>query len=130
MGVMTFGQGHVRHVGAEIDVASGAMMDRVRKMDVMGAARDEVSQVVQCPLTSPMPIGTVLALRAGTSAEIAAALDDFRFGQIFQPRDAFGGVGQIFSGSGHGVVLLENAFQAGKLPKNRSCVIIKTQLRC
>jgi hypothetical protein len=32
VGVVALGQGHVRHIGVEVEVTSGAIMDGVRKM--------------------------------------------------------------------------------------------------
>jgi len=102
-------------------------MDGVRKMDVVRAARDQVSQVVQHPPRSAMSIGTVFAVRTRLPSEIAAAFDDLRFGQILHTSDALGGIGQVFSRSRHGMTLLGNASQAQKLPEIRHRVIIKTQ---
>ena len=79
VGVMALGQGHVGHVGVEVDVASGAMMDGVRKVDVVRAARDQVPQIVQPPLRSAMSIGTVFALRTWLAAKaVAEATCEFR----------------------------------------------------
>jgi hypothetical protein len=127
VGVVALGQGHVRHVGVKVDVAFGAMMDGVRKMDVVRAARDQVPQVVQHPLRSAMPIGTVFALWTWLPSEIPTAFDDLRLGQVLHTSDALGGIGQVFSRSWHGMTLLGNALQALKLPAIRRRVIIKTQ---
>jgi hypothetical protein len=127
MGVVALGQGHVRHVGVEVDVAFGAMMDGVRKMDVVRAARDQVSHVVQHPLRATVPIGTVSALGTWLPSEIPTAFDDLRLGQVLHSRDALGGIGQVLSWPRHGMTLLGNALQAQKLPEIRRRVIIKTQ---
>gem|GEM_PF-5419685 len=96
-------------------------------MDVVRAARDQVPQVVQHPLRSAVPIGTVSALRARLPSKIPAAFDDLRLGQVLHASDALGGVGQVLSWSRHGMTLLGNALQAQKLPEIRRRVIIKTQ---
>jgi hypothetical protein len=96
-------------------------------MDVVRAARDQVPQVVQHPLRSAMPIGTVFALRTRLPSEIPTAFDDLRLGQVLHTSDALGGIGQVFSRSWHGTTLLGNALQAQKLPEIRRRVIIKTQ---
>jgi hypothetical protein len=127
VGIVALGQGHVRHVRVEVHVAFGAMMDGVRKMDFVRAARDQVPQVVQHPLRSAVPIGTVSALRARLPSKIPAAFDDLRLGQVLHAGDALGGIGQVFSWSRHGMTLLGNARKAQKLPEIRRRVIIKTQ---
>jgi hypothetical protein len=103
------------------------MMDGVGKMDVVRATRDQVSQVVQYPLRSAMPIRTVSALWTRLPAKIPTAFDDLRLGQVFHASDALCGIGQILSWSWHGMTLLGNALQAQKLPEIRRRVTIKTQ---
>jgi hypothetical protein len=125
--VVTLRQGHVRHIRVEIDVTHGAMMDGVRKMDVVRTARDQISHVMQHPRRSTMPIGTVFAVWTRLPSKIAAAFDDLRFWQILRASDAFRGIRQVLSRSWHDAALLGNAWQAQKLAKLRRCVIIKTQ---
>jgi hypothetical protein len=102
-------------------------MDGVCKMDVVRAARDQVPQVVQHPLRPAMPIGTVSALWTRLPSEVPTAFDNLRLGQFLDTSDAFGGIGQVFSRSRHGIPLLGNALQARNLPEIRRRVIIKTQ---
>jgi hypothetical protein len=127
VGVVTLWQGHVRHVGIEVEVTLGAMMDGVRKMDVVRAARHQVPHVMQHTLHAAMPIGAVFASRTWLPSEIPTTVDDLRLGQVLSACDAFGGIGQVFSRSWHGKALLGNPWQARKLPKMRHRVIINTQ---
>ncbi len=84
-------------------------------MDVVGAARDQVPQIVQYPLRATMPIGTVFASRAQLPSEIPTTFDDLRLGQILDASDAFGGIGHVFAWSRHGKALRGSCFQAGNL---------------
>jgi len=74
-------------------------------MDIVWTTRDQISQIVQDPLSWAMPIGAVSTMRARPFGEVAAARNDFRFGQILGIGNAFGGIGQIFSGPWHGGAL-------------------------
>jgi hypothetical protein len=127
VGVMTLRQGHVGHIGVEVDVTSGATMDGVGKMDIVRAARDQISHVMQYPFRAAMPVGTMSAVGTGLPSGIAATLDDLRLGQILGARDALCGIGQILSRSWHGTALLGNALHAQKLPESSRHVITKTQ---
>jgi hypothetical protein len=115
VGVMALRQSHVRHFGVEVDVALGAVMDRIRKMDIVRPARGQVAEIVQHPLRATMPIRTVFALRTQLSAEIPTALDDLWLGQVLDTRDAFGGIAHVFAWSRHGKALRGSCFQAGNL---------------
>ena len=103
------------------------MMNRVGKMNIVRAARDQVSQVMQHPLCAAMPIGTMAALWTRLSPIVATTFDDLRFGQIIDARDAFRGIRQVLSRPWHDKPLLGNALQAQNLAVSSRRVIIKTQ---
>src|SRR3972149_641934 len=103
--VMTAGRSQVPHVGVEILSAFRAAVDGVGQMDIVWTTRDQISQIVQDPLSLAMPIGAVPTMRARPFGEVAAARNDFRFGQILGIGNAFGGIGQVFSGPWHGGAL-------------------------
>jgi hypothetical protein len=127
VGIVTFWQSQLRHVGVEVDVTLGAMMDGVGKMDIARTARDQVSHLMQHPLRAAMPIGTVSAVWTRLPSERAATFDDLRLGQILGTRDALRGIRQVLSRSWHGTALLGNALQARNLTEFSRRVTIKTQ---
>jgi hypothetical protein len=112
---MSSWQSQVRHIGVEVFVALGAMMDRIREVHVVRTAGSQIPQIVQHTSCPTIPIGTVPTGRAQLSPEVSAALDDLRFRQILDAGDAFGGIGQILTWSRHGKALRGSRFQAGNL---------------
>jgi len=70
-------------------------------MDIAWMTRDQISQIVQDPLSLAMPIGAVSTMRARPLGEVAAARNDLWLGQILGIGDALGGIGQVFSGPWH-----------------------------
>src|SRR5262249_40005156 len=67
-------------------------------------------------------VGAMAAAGAGPPPVVAAPLADPGTGQVLDAGDALGGVGQIFSGAGHGAVLLRVApyRRVRRLPRVRS----------
>jgi hypothetical protein len=124
---MSSWQGQVRHIGVKVFVALGAMMDRIRKVDVVRTTGSQIPPIVQHPSCPTIPIGTVPTGWARLSSEVSAALDDLGFGQILDTGDAFGGIGQILTWSRHGKALRGSRFQAGNLAQIPLRVIIKTR---
>ena len=78
----------------------------VRKMNVAGASRGGVAQIVQGPLHAPEPIGSMATARTGPLPVVATSPDDLRLGQVFNGRDTFAGIGNIFTWFWHGDGLL------------------------
>jgi hypothetical protein len=103
------------------------MMDGVGKMNIVWAARNQITDLVQHPLCAAMPIGTMAALWTRLSPIVATTLDDLRFGQIFDACDALRGIRQVLSRPWHDKALLGNVLQAHNLALSSRCVIIKTQ---
>jgi hypothetical protein len=127
VGVVTLRQGKVGHIDVEVLPALGAVVDGVRKVDVVRATRDQIPQVVQHPLGPAMPIGAVPTSGTPPPSPIPTALNDLRLGQVLNPLDALGGIGQVFSRSWHSTALLGTALQAENLPEFVHRVIAKTQ---
>ena len=105
-GVVAAGGSQIGAVGVEVFAALRAEVLGVGQDEVAGASGDEVAKVVEGALEDPVPVGAVATPRAGPSPEVSAAVAGFRLGQILDTGDALGGVGQVFSGSWHGAVLL------------------------
>ena len=106
LGVVAAGRGQVGTVGVEVLAALRAEVLGVGQDEVAGATGDEVTKVVEGALEDPVPVGAVATPGAGPSPEVSAAVAGFRLGQILDAGDALGGVGQVFSGSWHGAILL------------------------
>jgi hypothetical protein len=115
MGVMGLGQRVVRHVGVEVFPATAAMMLRVHQMDVTRSGGNQVSDVVQDAGEDTVSAAALAALRAGPMAEVPAAGNDLRCGQIFRLGDALGRVRQILPGTRHGNALLDQLLPARSL---------------
>jgi hypothetical protein len=98
MGVVAPGRCEVGGVGVEVLAAPGTEVLRVRQSDVVGPAREEIAEVVECALELAIAVGVVPTAGTGPSLEVAAASEDLGLGQVLDPSDAFGGVGAIFSG--------------------------------
>jgi len=100
------GRGQVGAVGVEVFAALRAEVLGVGQDQVTGPPRDGIAEVVEGTSEDPVTVGAVAATRAGPPPEVAAALAELRLGQVLDASDALGGVGQVFSGSWQGVVLL------------------------
>ena len=105
-GVVAAGGGQVGAVGVEVPAALRAEVLGGGQDEVTGATGDEIAEVVEGPWKDAVTIGAVAAAGAGPPPEVAAALANPRFWQILDASDAFSGIGQIFSGTGHGAALL------------------------
>ena len=106
LGVVAPGGGQVGAVGVEVFAAPRAEVLGVGQVEVAGATGDEVAQVMEGPLEDPVPVGAVATTRTGPAPEVAAAPAEPGLGQVLDAGDALGGVGQVFSGSWQGTVLL------------------------
>jgi hypothetical protein len=126
MGVMGLGQGVVGHVCVEVLPTTGATMLGVHKVDVTWPTGHQIANVMQNSFARSAA-KTGLATK-GTRAmhEVPCAANDRWSGKIFRSRDAFGGVGQILSGSGHGKVLLGQMFQ----PRNLQDLLVSVMANC
>jgi hypothetical protein len=105
-GVMTAGRGQVGAVGVEVPAALRAEVLGVGQDQVAGPPGDEGAEVVEGALEDAIAVGAVAATGTGPSSEVAASLADLGFWQVLDAGDALSGVGQVFSGSGQGAVLL------------------------
>src|SRR5262245_24232515 len=95
----------------------------VGEVDVPRTPRDQIADIVQHAEPRSITIAGVATLRAGPMFEVATSKGDFRLGQLFRPGNPLGGVRPVLSGTGHGAVLLGQAFPAKKLPKTGADVI-------
>lgn len=102
MGVMAVGQRQVRHVSIEVSVATRAAVLGVGDVQFPRPSAEAVSQIMQFAGDGSQAIGAVLALRTLSSGIVPRALNDAGSGQVFDTPDAFGGVGQVTSRTGHG----------------------------
>jgi hypothetical protein len=117
MGVMSFGQSIVGHVGVEVFATCAAVMLGVGDVNIPRPPQYKIPDVVKDALACSIPIARLAAPRARPMLEVATSRYDFRFGQIFRLRDPLRGVRKVFSGTEHGAALLGQAFPAKKLPK-------------
>jgi hypothetical protein len=121
-GVVAAGGGQVGAVGVEVPAALGTVVLGVGQGEVAGAPGDEIAEVMEGAPEDPVTVGAMATAGAGPPPVVAATLADLGLGQILDAGDALGGVGQIFSGAGHGVVLLRVASyrRIRRLPRIRA----------
>ena len=93
----------------------------------MGTTRHQIPHVVQHALRPTIPIGSVPTTRTRLPSMVPFAAKDLRLGQVLHARDALGGVGHVFSRSGHGATLLGFAFPPENLAQTPRRVIVKTR---
>jgi hypothetical protein len=129
MRVMGTRQGQIGHIGVEVFIALRAMVDRMGEVNDMRSARNQVSQIVQRPCGTAIPIGTVSAKWARLPSIISSAFDDFWLGQVLHARDALRSIRQIFAWSWHGMTL-RSRFQAEILAKLPWRVITNSRYPC
>ena len=103
-GVVAGGHGQVEHVGVEVVVATRTAVLRVGDMQVTWPAGGGIAQIVQGSMSGSQTIGAAPALGADSAWEVAGSLDDPGFGKVFDASDSLGGVCNINSRSGHGIL--------------------------
>jgi hypothetical protein len=107
-GVMAAGRGQVAAVGVEVLAAGGAVVLGVGQDDVARPPDGKVAEVVERTSEDAVTVGAVAAARAGPPPVVAAAPAGLGLGQILDAGDPLGGIGQVFSGSWQGAMLLED----------------------
>jgi hypothetical protein len=103
---MGLGQGVVGHVCVEVLTAMRATMLGVYDVDVARATGNEVPHIMKDSFASTVAETGLATNGTRPMREVATALNDLSFGQIFGSRDAFRDVGQILSGTRHRKALL------------------------
>jgi hypothetical protein len=68
---------------------------------VNGAAGPSITEVMQGTGAHGIAAGAVATAWAGSRRPVAAAPLDTRLGQVFDTRDAFGDIRDVFPGTGH-----------------------------
>ncbi len=111
--------GHVGHVDVEVLAAAGAVVPGVGHDDVVRPTGAGVAEVVEGAAAAAIAVGAVAAPRARPAPVVAAPAGDDGLGQVLDAGDAFGGVGSVLAGSGHGdppegKVLPGNTFDCGR----------------
>jgi hypothetical protein len=80
-------------------------MLRAGQVDILGPPGDEIAQVVGEAMDLAIIVGTVAASGgAGIACDVAPS-EDLGLGQVLDPSDPFGRIGQVFSGSWPGDAL-------------------------
>jgi hypothetical protein len=88
-------------------------MLRVNEVNIARPPGKQIADVMKdAPGCSAAKTG-LATTRTRAMGEVAAAMNDLGFGQIFGSRDAFGGIRQILSRAGHDKALLGHWFDQG-----------------
>jgi esterase/lipase superfamily enzyme len=106
MGVVSSRQGVVGHVRVKVFATARATMLRVDEVNVARTPRNQVAHVVKDTSACSAAETGFVTTRTGAMREVASAMNDLGFGQIFGSRDAFRGIRQILSRARHGNALL------------------------
>src|SRR3954471_22772991 len=99
---MAAGFGQVGHGGVEVLATAGAVMLGVEHDNVAGPAGEGVAEVMEGAAGGPVAVGAVTTSRTEPVPVIAAPNADVGPGKVLDAGDAFGGVGSVLAGSGHG----------------------------
>jgi len=92
----------VRRVDVEVVIALAAVMLGVVELNVSWSFRDQIAHIMQRSLPGAMSVATPTARGTWSSRVIAAPSDRFGLRKVFDPRDSFGTICDIFSRSRHG----------------------------
>jgi len=119
MGIMGPRHGVVGHVCVEVFAAVGAAMLGIHEVNVARAPGNQISHVVKDSFASTAAETRLATGGTMPMAEVAAAMNDFGFRQIFGSRDTFRSIRQILSWARHSNALL------GQLvwPRNLQCLL-------
>ena len=102
MRVMAVGQSQIGHVGVEVVIAVPTAVLRVGDVQLAGPAADRVAQIMQLAGRGPQSVGAARAAWTDSPGEVPRASNDAWSRQIFDAADAFRGVRQVRSRTGHG----------------------------
>ena len=89
-------------VHIKVAFAFTVIMLRIGELNVSRSLGDQVADIAQRPFDNPFAVATSLTPWARSLRKIAAASYDFGFRQVFNMRDSFGPICDIFSRSRHG----------------------------
>ncbi len=106
MRVMGLGQSVVRRVCVEDLAAHGAAVPRVDQMDVARPRRNQIAHVMQDARNHTVTKAALPTVRTRATLEVATALNDRRWWQIFWLGNTLGGVFNVLPGTRHGNALL------------------------
>ena len=104
------------HIDVEMFFAFTTVVGGVPQQELNRSARVEIAEVTKFSLSDDVLSGWSRAKGTGRFFADAGAMLDFGFGQVFGTGKFFGGVGQIFSGTGHSKILLDFNIKKGSLP--------------
>src|SRR5947209_6434163 len=93
-------------------------------MDIMGSARNQISDVVQDPGDDLVAPTTTLTTWTGVMFVVPATQNNLGLRQILRFGNTFRGIRQIFPGTRHGKVLLDRLFLAWNLRHLPSFVMV------
>jgi len=107
--VVTARRSQCQHVRVEVLLALGAIVNRIGELNVVWPTREKIAQIMQRSMRGPISIGTMPAIRAGSTTMIATLRNNSWLWQIFDRCDALGGIRNVPAWSRHGGVLRDNA---------------------
>jgi hypothetical protein len=106
MRVMGLGQGVLGHVGVEVFPATRATMLRVHEVNSARPPGNQIAHVMEDASGCSAAKTGLATTRTRAMGEVAGAMNDLGFGQIFGSRDAFRGIRQLLSRARHDEALL------------------------
>jgi hypothetical protein len=97
--VVALWKSQVRHVHVEVGIALAAIVLRVCEEDVTRPLKDQVAEVVQCPLSDLIAIAAPTTFGAWSPRIVSAAFDPQRLRQVFNTGNSLGTISVILSRS-------------------------------
>jgi hypothetical protein len=106
MRVMGLWQGVLGHVGVEVFPTTRATVLRINQVNITWPPGNPIADVMENASGCSAAKTGFTTMRTRAMGEVAAAMNDLGFGQIFGSCDAFGGIRQILSRTRHDKALL------------------------
>jgi len=100
-GIQALGRGEVGQVGGEATAATATAMPREGNEQVAGPLGAGIAEVMEATCIQGIAAGTPTTAWARPRGVVAGTPFETRRGEVFDPRDAFGGVGHIRAWSSH-----------------------------
>ena len=116
VGIVGVGSGDVRRIDLKILVTLATIMNGIVQVNIDGASGSRVAEMMEFPFPYFMPGRRSFAERAAAFFRRSGTLFCFRRREIVGIDDSFGRVGQVFTGAGHGMILLEFKVQGDNMP--------------
>lgn len=116
VGIVGVRSGDVRRIDLKVFITLATIVNGISEMNIDGTTGGRIAEMTEFPLPYFMPGRGSLAERTAAFFRRSRALSGFGRRKIVWIDNSFGRVGQVFTRSGHGVILLEFKVQGDNMP--------------